>query len=267
LVPAQKKNVISVNFFTTGDHADEPAEDQLVTNEYNFMGLFLNLQTIKPGSEQISPGGIAWKTYGTLMEGYTYDSVRTKAMNMTGTMDGAAFKKGTQYRYIIWAKATGNKTEAGSATYSFPSSFGISSVKRYNLDYSTTKYSSTGSSLNIYLTAAPSFFEAASTATASTISSPADALQLATTHTMTEGFNVQVAPNPSRNYFSVMVAASSTNEKITLRVMDMTGRIIEEENCGVGNQVIHIGDRFRSGLYIIEVREGNKVKQLKVIKQ
>jgi hypothetical protein len=267
LVAAQKKNVISMNVFTTGDHDNQPAEDVVVTNEYNVMGLYLNLGACSPGGEQMSVEGIAWKTYGLLMEGFTYDPIRTAALNMSSDMDGAAFKKGDQYRYILWAKATGNKTEAGSATYSFPSAFNMISVKKYGWNYSTNNYASIISSQNIVLTTTPTFFEVSgAVASATTTTGTAD-LQLATATTISDAFKVQVAPNPSNNYFRVSVEANGVNERITLRVLDISGRIMEEKNYGPGSKAIQVGEHYPPGLYVIEVKAGDKVKQIKVIKQ
>ena len=159
LINAQKNNLLSVNIFSTGDKMDEPAAGTTVANGYNLMGLYLNLTKYTPGTELLSVEGKAWKTYGSLLTNAVYDPGKTAAMNIPSNMDGAAFKTGTGYTYALWAKATVNQSEAASATYSFPSGFGLSSVKRYEWDYSVSAKVTTQSSSNITLTGAPSFFQ------------------------------------------------------------------------------------------------------------
>jgi hypothetical protein len=159
LITAQKNNLVSVNIFSTGDKIDEPAAGTLVANGYNLMGLYLNLTKYTPGNQLLSVEGKAWKTYGTLLSNGVYDATKTAAMNIPSNMDGAAFRTGSTYTYVLWAKAIVNQSEAASATYTFPSGFGMTSIKRYEWDYSVTSKITTQSASGISLTGAPSFFQ------------------------------------------------------------------------------------------------------------
>lgn len=99
------------------------------------------------------------KTIDSLLGGWYYDAARTTAMNLAGNIEGAAFKLGNQYRYIIWASTYNNdSTETASGTYSFPSEFGMSNVYKYNWQWSKgDKPRVKGSSQSIALTGEPMF--------------------------------------------------------------------------------------------------------------
>lgn len=71
-------------------------------------------------------------------------------------------------------------------------------------------------------------------------------------------------PNPSTNYFSLMVQASS-KEKIIMQVVDMYGRVIEARNVNA-NTLIRFGDRYRPGTYFVRIMQGKERKQVKLIK-
>ena len=71
-------------------------------------------------------------------------------------------------------------------------------------------------------------------------------------------------PNPSTNNFMINVNAK-TNERITMQVVDMYGRIIETRNVTV-NSLIRFGDRYASGTYFVRVIQGNRHKEIKLVK-
>jgi hypothetical protein len=78
-------------------------------------------------------------------------------------------------------------------------------------------------------------------------------------------FNVSAYPNPSNNYFTLKIE-TSINEKIDLRVLDVTGRLIEEKKNVSASDILKLGERYINGVYIIEVTQGNKRRTLKLIK-
>ena len=78
---------------------------------------------------------------------------------------------------------------------------------------------------------------------------------------------VQVYPNPSRSYFTVNVQAGSSADKILIRVIDISGRVVEVKNDLIGDQVVTVGNNLKAGLYVIDIRQGNNSKQIKVLKQ
>ena len=83
--------------------------------------------------------------------------------------------------------------------------------------------------------------------------------------TLENGTPVIVAmPNPSAKNFTLKISADG-NAQLTLRVMDVSGRIIEVRNV-VPGQTIRIGDNYRTGMYFAEVVQGNKKKIIKLVK-
>jgi len=71
-------------------------------------------------------------------------------------------------------------------------------------------------------------------------------------------------PNPSVKGFMLNVTGDATSQ-LMLRVMDISGRIIETKNV-TSNQSIRIGDNYRAGMYFAEVVQGNERKIVKLVK-
>ena len=78
---------------------------------------------------------------------------------------------------------------------------------------------------------------------------------------------VQVFPNPSRNYFTVDIETMNNTEKISIRVIDIAGRVVETKENLFGSQALRIGNNLRAGLYFVQIRQGDNVEQLKLLKQ
>lgn len=172
LVKAQKNNISQLYIYTIGDNGDFAT----ATSAYQLMGLYGNLTVQGPGQEKLTDEGKAFKTTSILLYGWRYDAARTNALNLPSGIGGAAFKQGTEFRYVLWAKTTVDGSEIAHATYSFPSSFGLDSIYRYAWDYSTNPNAQTKSSSNgIQLTGAPSFFSEKVASNSSNRSPVADA--------------------------------------------------------------------------------------------
>ncbi len=71
-------------------------------------------------------------------------------------------------------------------------------------------------------------------------------------------------PNPSRNNFTLSVKGN-VNEKITMQVIDILGRVIEIRNV-TANSIITFGDAYRAGTYFVRVMQGKEHKEIKLIK-
>ena len=78
---------------------------------------------------------------------------------------------------------------------------------------------------------------------------------------------VRVYPNPSTGYFTLNIQTGSDREKISVRVIDVAGRVMETRNNLSGSQVVRIGNNLKAGLYIAEIRQGNSTRQIKLLKQ
>jgi hypothetical protein len=87
-------------------------------------------------------------------------------------------------------------------------------------------------------------------------SRPADAV--------TRDWNVSVLGNPSSAYFTLNIT-TQRSENITLQVMDLSGRVLNEINS-VKAGTVTFADRLRPGMYLVDVRQG-KAQDLRLVKQ
>jgi hypothetical protein len=76
-------------------------------------------------------------------------------------------------------------------------------------------------------------------------------------------FMVKVLGNPAQDHFTINIQGSAG--KIRLRVIDVQGRVVESrENVPEGS--LQLGQSYRSGFYYLEVRQGNNMRQIKLVK-
>lgn len=80
------------------------------------------------------------------------------------------------------------------------------------------------------------------------------------------GFNVVVSPVPSNDLFNVFFQGDYSKGKVSLRVFDHLGRLIEQRNNLAIGQTIKIGSGYFNGVYILEVVQGWRRKTIKITK-
>jgi hypothetical protein len=71
---------------------------------------------------------------------------------------------------------------------------------------------------------------------------------------------VAVFNNPTKNYFTLSVEPGSRQENISVKLFDMTGRMVES------SQIVRVGDKLGAGIYMAEIRRGNEVSFMRLIK-
>ena len=76
---------------------------------------------------------------------------------------------------------------------------------------------------------------------------------------------VAASPNPSNTNFRIVVSSNELKETVKLIVTDMLGRVIETRTTNAG-QIIMLGEKYRSGTYLVSIIQGKESKQLKLIK-
>ena len=81
---------------------------------------------------------------------------------------------------------------------------------------------------------------------------------------ITGGLAVNVMPNPTSGSFTVN-AFSDADSPLILRVIVISGRVIDRKNL-TANQTIKIGERYRPGMYLAEITQGNESKIMKLVK-
>ncbi|HMK02807.1 MAG TPA: T9SS type A sorting domain-containing protein, partial [Ferruginibacter sp.] len=80
-----------------------------------------------------------------------------------------------------------------------------------------------------------------------------------------EELSMVAMPNPSSTNFRIAIIGGHPKDPVKVIVTDMLGTVIETRTATTG-QIIMIGDRYRSGTYSVRLIQGNKIKQLKLIK-
>jgi hypothetical protein len=78
--------------------------------------------------------------------------------------------------------------------------------------------------------------------------------------------SMTVFPNPSTSDFKVVVE-SNTSEVADVRVLDLSGRVIERLPATPTNVEVTLGAKLAPGVYFIEVSTGSDKKMVKVVKQ
>lgn len=81
-----------------------------------------------------------------------------------------------------------------------------------------------------------------------------------------KNFNVKVLGNPTFSYFKLKLESNKVNEKITMRIVDVNGRLIEVKQNLLSGQLIELGSRYNQGVYFAEVIQGDQRKVVKLIK-
>ncbi|HEV8285639.1 MAG TPA: T9SS type A sorting domain-containing protein [Chitinophagaceae bacterium] len=87
------------------------------------------------------------------------------------------------------------------------------------------------------------------------------------TKQVADKLSVVVYPNPSENQFMLKIESDNLKDKISVRVMDMYGRTVQIFTNLSAGQILHIGSNYKTGVYFIDMIQGDKHKQLKLIKQ
>lgn len=74
-----------------------------------------------------------------------------------------------------------------------------------------------------------------------------------------------IYPNPTMSTFNLLVKSSKQSKTVKARIIDSQGRQIKTLTFN-SNEIVSFGNELRSGLYLVEVIDGDNVKMLKVVK-
>lgn len=77
------------------------------------------------------------------------------------------------------------------------------------------------------------------------------------------GLKVQVSPNPSSSYFTLVLSGNNT-KPITLLVMDIAGHVVEKRTVAGGT--LQVGSNYIPGVYIAEIVQEKTRKSFKLVK-
>jgi hypothetical protein len=80
-------------------------------------------------------------------------------------------------------------------------------------------------------------------------------------------FQANAYPNPFNDSFQLEITSSSA-EAVSVKIYDMTGRLIESQEGGIDNvKSLEIGRGLPSGIYNVILSQGDDVKSLRVIRR
>jgi hypothetical protein len=78
---------------------------------------------------------------------------------------------------------------------------------------------------------------------------------------------VQVSPNPATSQFNVKLESPDSKTPMIVRVIDLSGKVIEMKRGLMAGQTFQLGANYRPGMYFIELTQGDKRRIAKVVKQ
>lgn len=74
------------------------------------------------------------------------------------------------------------------------------------------------------------------------------------------------AANPARTDFTLNIQSGSSNEKISVRLFDINGKLVDTRNNLSGTQTLNIGRSLKAGIYIAEIKQGIETRKIKLVK-
>jgi hypothetical protein len=78
---------------------------------------------------------------------------------------------------------------------------------------------------------------------------------------------IQTYPNPTTSQFNVKLESPDSKTSMTIRVVDLSGKVIEVRRGLMAGQTFQLGANYRPGMYFIELTQGDKRRIVKVVKQ
>ena len=81
-----------------------------------------------------------------------------------------------------------------------------------------------------------------------------------------QGYSCSIYPNPSGSDFTINIQSANSNDRTEVRLLDVTGRLVDQRRNVKGSQVLRMGANVKPGVYFIELSRGEEVKQLKLVK-
>ena len=80
-----------------------------------------------------------------------------------------------------------------------------------------------------------------------------------------EPMAVSVYPNPSTSSFQLFVKSPLHTQMVTARIFDVNGKFYKTMTFS-SDETIAFGNDLKPGMYMVEIREGNLLKTVKVMK-
>ena len=78
--------------------------------------------------------------------------------------------------------------------------------------------------------------------------------------------SVAMAPNPAVSYTNLTINADAQKGNVRIIVTDLFGKVMEIKEIAAGRNTIQLGNAYRPGVYVVEVRQGLQKETVKLIK-
>jgi hypothetical protein len=82
-----------------------------------------------------------------------------------------------------------------------------------------------------------------------------------------EEISLKIASNPTSTYFGVDIESFDKATNMNVKLIDVSGNIVEVQNNLKAGQFIKIGQSARPGIYLLQISQGKLLKQVTLIKQ
>ncbi len=83
---------------------------------------------------------------------------------------------------------------------------------------------------------------------------------------LTDGIGLIAYPNPSNDQFTIHLH-NDGSEDVEIRVMDLQGKIVYAKQAHEGEHEHSFGEYFPTGMFILEVKQGDESHMIKLVKQ
>jgi hypothetical protein len=87
-----------------------------------------------------------------------------------------------------------------------------------------------------------------------------------TIETEVADFKIDIIPNPSSNYFNLVINTKGASP-VSIRIMDVLGRVIEMKNDMAVSEKYTFGNGLKPGVYLAEIIQGNNRKVMRLVKK
>ena len=81
-----------------------------------------------------------------------------------------------------------------------------------------------------------------------------------------DGLDVTVMPNPVSSLFDIAIRSKDMNTPVSIRIMASDGRIVLLQKSTANSVSKMAADKWRPGVYFVEVIQGNERKIVRIVK-
>ncbi len=79
-------------------------------------------------------------------------------------------------------------------------------------------------------------------------------------------FNAIAYPNPTNTSFKVKVVSDNSKDKITMKVVDIAGRVVDVKSNITSGSILNFGNHYAPGVYFTAITQGSKTINIKLVK-